>query len=208
MYLLAYRAVLRELHATLDGAVAIQGAYQKRVELGLDPKDAPSPAGMEAVFHMLKSWRTFRYKRLIEEIEENESYDGLLHFVRVIDSNEPTVAASVFYGIGKYTGEEDIVGAILNIIPLDAASTLVALSYLRQHEPYVYEEHQNLFGADDHYFKYLASKLLLRRGENFVINPVYFDLWSEEKKNRIQEYFIATMLDEGHEEDSENLYLF
>jgi hypothetical protein len=196
------------MHATLDGAVAIQGAYQKRVELGLDPKNSPSQAGMEAVFHMLKSWRTFRYKRLIEEIEENDSYGDLLHFVRVVETTSPTVAASVFYGIGKYTGEEDIVGATLNVIPLDAARTVVAVSCLRQHEANIHEEHQQLFRAEGHYFKYLASKLLLKRGENFVINPAYFDLWSEEKRNKIREYFIATMLDEEYEEESEDLYLF
>lgn len=62
LFLLAYRAVLRGLHATMEGVLKIQSVYLKRVELDLDPKNQPSQAGMEAVAHMMKSWRTFRYK--------------------------------------------------------------------------------------------------------------------------------------------------
>ena len=35
LFLLAYRSVLRELHATMSGAIKIQLAYQKKVELGM-----------------------------------------------------------------------------------------------------------------------------------------------------------------------------
>src|SRR3984893_6019564 len=36
LFLVAYRAVARELHAVMEGASKIQSAYLKRVELGLD----------------------------------------------------------------------------------------------------------------------------------------------------------------------------
>lgn len=208
MFLLAYRAVLRELHATMDGAASIQGAYQKRVELGLDPKDEPSKAGMEAIYHMMKSWRAYRYKCRFDDIEENESYDQLVHYVRVIEIERPTIAASVLFGLGKYTGREDIIGVILNIVPLDTSRTLIAFSYLKEHEPNVTSEFPELFPADGYYFNYVVSKILLKYGENFVVNPEYFEAWPQEKKEKTAEYFISTMLDVDHEEESEHLYLF
>lgn len=208
MFLLAYRSVLRELHATMDGAASIQNAYLKRVELGLDPKDVPSQAGMEAVFHMMKSWRTYRYKCKFDDIEENESYDQLVHFVRVIEIDRPTIAASVLFGLGKYTGQEDITGVILNIIPLDTSRTLIAFSYLKEQGSDVVPEFPELYTAEKYYFNYIVSKILLNHGENFVVNPAYFDEWPQEKKEKTAEYFVSTMLDSDHEEDSDHLYLF
>ena len=57
LFLLAYRSVTRELHAICEGAVRLQGSYQLRVEKGLDPSDAPSPAGMIATEQLFKSWQ-------------------------------------------------------------------------------------------------------------------------------------------------------
>jgi hypothetical protein len=103
LFLLAYRSVLRELHAVIDGGIKIQAAYQKRVELGLDPKDEPSPAGIEAAYHMMQAWRTFRYRCEFDRIRETSSYEGLVHHVRNLNLEMPTIGASTFYGIGKYT---------------------------------------------------------------------------------------------------------
>lgn len=208
LFLLTYRAVLRELHATMDAAVSIQGAYQKRVELGLDPKDVPSTAGKEAVFHMIKSWRTYRYKCIFDNIEDVGTYNNLVHFIRVIQTDSPTVAASVLFGVGKYTGGEDIIGVVLNIVPLDSSNTIIVFSYLRDHEPYITKEFPRLFEAEGYYFNYMVSKILLKYGENFVINPAYFSKWPQGKRDKILEYFIKTMVDSDHEEESEHLYLF
>lgn len=208
MFLLCYRAVLRELHATMDAAVTIQGAYLKRVELGLDPKDVPSPAGMEAVFHMMKSWRTYRYKCKYDDIEENDAYDKLIHFVRVLETERPTIAASVLFGLGKYTGQEDIIGVALNILPLNKSKTLIAFSYLKEHKAEIESEFSTMFSSDGHYFNYLVSKVLLRYGENFVVNPAYFNGWPKEKCIKTTEYFTSTMHNSDHEDENEHLYLF
>src|SRR6185437_14158881 len=46
---LAYRAISRELHATMETAAKIQSLYRERVRLGMDSEHEPSHAGMEAI---------------------------------------------------------------------------------------------------------------------------------------------------------------
>lgn len=208
LYLLAYRSVLRELHATMHGAGMIQGAYQKRVEMGIDPKDQPSNAGMEVVFHMIKAWRTYRYRCEFDRIEESDCYDELTHFTKVIATTAPTVAASVLFGVGKYSTEEDLVGVALNIVPLSANQTAIVFSYFKEHENEVKTAFPELYEAEGYYLGYVVSKILLEYGENLVLCPEYFNSWSEEKRTCILEYFTKTLLEEQYEKDNEHLFLF
>jgi hypothetical protein len=62
LFLLAYRAVARELHAFMDATIKIQTTYNKRVDLGLDKGTEPEPAGMLAIDHMLGAHSTYVYK--------------------------------------------------------------------------------------------------------------------------------------------------
>lgn len=98
--LMAYRSVLKELHATIDAAVNLQSAYQKLVELGRVPEDRLSQPGAEAVFHMSKAWRTYRYKCKFDDIFGSQQFTELIHTVRIVDIEKPTIAASVFFGLG------------------------------------------------------------------------------------------------------------
>lgn len=208
LYFLAYRSVLRELHATMDAAVSLQGAYLKLVELGYAPKDKPSPPGVEATFHMLKAWRTYRYKCKYDDLYEGQQFSKLVHVVRIVDIEKPTIAASAFFGVGKYTGAEDIKGVLINVVPLDENKALIVFSYLNEHKLEVEIELGDILVAEGYYLKYLVSKILLKRGENFVINTEYFESWSDDKKETILEYFVSTILDSGNEKDSEHFYLF
>lgn len=56
LFLIAYRSVTRELHAVLEGAVRIQGAYQNRVSSGKISGTTMTPEGVEATQHLLKGW--------------------------------------------------------------------------------------------------------------------------------------------------------
>lgn len=208
LYLLAYRSILRELHATMHAAVMIQGAYQQRVEMGLDPKDQPSAAGLEAIFQMMKSWRTYRYRCKFDQLEEADPYENLVHVTKELKTYEATLAASVLFGVGKYTNEEDLVGVALNIVPLNKNKTVVIFSYLKEHEIKVKSAFSELYEAEGYYFGYVVSKLLLEYGENLVLSPSYYNVWSEEKRTFILEYFTKTLLEEEHDIDNEHLFLF
>src|SRR6266487_4132900 len=61
-FLVAYRATFHEVHASCEGASKVQTAYLERVKAGLDPKDAPSEAGLLAVDFMTRAYETYMYK--------------------------------------------------------------------------------------------------------------------------------------------------
>lgn len=208
LFLLAYRSVYRELYATMDAAVVVQSGYQKRVELGKDPQDQPSNAGIKAVEEMIKSWRTYRYKCLFDYIDSNSEYSKLINHCYTIQTEQPTIAASVLFGMRPYSSHNDIEGVALNIMPIEATRTLVVISYLSEHEKIARARLSYLFQADGQYFNYLISKLLIKHGENFVINPAYYDTWSEDKRSAICDLYSRTLFDDVYDKDSEHFYLF
>jgi hypothetical protein len=53
LFLLAYRAVLKESHASRKSVLDTQLPYQKAVELGVLPRDVPSAQGELALDHMI-----------------------------------------------------------------------------------------------------------------------------------------------------------
>lgn len=207
LFLLAYRAVIREFHATIDGASKIQACYQKRVELGLDPKNEPSSAGIEAVGHMIKSWLTFRYKYKMDIINARSDYPAFVSHYRILDCERPTVAASVFFGLETDSQTDEVQGVSMNILPLDNNRVLVAIGYLNEQRQFVENRIGDVLTADDGRFKYLCSKLLINYAENFVISPDYFDEWPNEKAEAVRCQFAKTMFEPDMETDSEHFHL-
>ena len=57
LFLLAYRASIKELHEQLESASKLQSGYLSRVRRGLDPSDTPSRAGIEAMHRMMTATR-------------------------------------------------------------------------------------------------------------------------------------------------------
>jgi hypothetical protein len=208
LFLLAYRSVFRELHATMDAAIVSQSGYQKWVELDKDQEDQQPNAGNGAVEQMIKSWRTFRYKCKFDDINPSSEYSKLISCTRIINTAQPTIAASVLFGMRPYTSQNDIEGVTLNILPLESTQTLVAISYLREHEQIAKKRLSYLFQADGDYFNYLLSKLLIKHCENFVISPLYYDTWSEDKRTEIRDLYSRTFFDDIYDKDSEHLFLF
>jgi hypothetical protein len=208
LFLLAYRAVLRGLHATMEGVLKIQSVYLKRVELDLDPKNQPSQAGMEAAAHMMKSWRTFRYKYEYDQAYTSETYGSICHETRLLDVDRPTFAASVLFSTDTYDPAEDIRCIALNVLPVAAQKTLVVISWLPRDTAWVRQNFSDLLLSKGRYFRYLLSKTILKYSENFVFSPSYFDDWTSEKRDAIRDYFADTLMQNDFDRENEHLYLF
>lgn len=208
LFLLAYRAVLRGLHATMEGVLKIQSVYLKKVELGLDPKNQPSQAGMEAVAHMMRSWRTFRYKYEYDQVYISETYGSICHETGLLDVDRPTFAASVLFSTDTYDPAEDIRCIALNVLPVAAQKTLVVISWLPRDAAWLRQKFSDLLLSKGHYFRYLLSKTILKYSENFVISPGYFDDWTIEKRDAIRDYFADTLMQNDFDRENEHLYLF
>src|SRR6267378_1806161 len=81
LFLIAYRAVARELHVLMEGASKIQSTYNTRVKLGLDSGDEPDPAGMLALEHMIRAYQTYMYKCRFHNVLNSKQYGSVLHDV-------------------------------------------------------------------------------------------------------------------------------
>lgn len=192
----------------MEGASKIQSGYLKRVELGLDPKNQPTQAGMEAVAHMMKSWRTFRYKYEYDQVYISKTYASIRHETRLLDVDRPTFAASVLFSADKYDPAEDIQCIALNVLPVAERRTFVVISWLPRDTAWVRQKFNDLLISKGHYFRYLLSKTILNYSENFVLSPSFFDDWTSEKKDAIRKYFVDTLMQSDFERENEHLYLF
>lgn len=208
LFLAAYRSLMRELHAVMEAVPQLQGVYKKRVELGLDPKEQPSPAGMFAVEYMMKAYLAYIYKTAFDEILANGTYADCEHDLLWFKNQRPTIAVSSLFGLGHLPTGEDWLRIALNVVPVSETETAAVFSYRANDAPHARTRLQRILGAEGDYQKYELSKLILNNCENFVLAPNYIDQWNPEKRNAVTQFFIQTMFEDGLENESEHFYLF
>jgi hypothetical protein len=208
LFLVTYRAIARELHAQMDGAAKIQGTYEKRVELGIDSGDEPTPAGMTAIEHFMKAYQTYVYKSSFDDALLSKRFAVVSHHVLAIRHEEPTIAVSSHLSLDGMSRNNDWVRVTLNILPLDSKESAAIFSYLPCDADLVRSGLDRIFSSEGVYQKYLLSKLILNNCENFVVSPAYFDQWSAAKRRAITDYFAETLTTGKLDFENQNLYLF
>jgi hypothetical protein len=208
LFLIAYRAVARELHAVINGASKIQSAYLKRVELGLDSGSEPSPAGMVAVEHMMKAGETLQYKERFDRVLVSKKHADVLHDVITIEQEEATIAVCALFSVENISRSDDCVRVALNVLPIHGKASLAVFSYLPEDAVLARSFLSGILTAQGYRQKHLLSRLILKNCENFVLSPAYYDKWSAEKKDAVIEYFVQTLYNGNLQVENENLYLF
>jgi hypothetical protein len=207
-FLLAYRATIREFHATCDAVCKVQGAYAKRVELGIDPKGEPSPTGIFAVERMIVSYETYHYKLLFDEAYASRNFALLTHDILQLDVEQPTIGLSSLFSLDGVLRGDATVRVCASVLPVSPRRTVVVLSYLSEDAPLARSHLSRVLGSDGYHQRYELSKLFLNSCDNFVIAPSYFRSWTKEKRDAVREYFTRTIV-RGHMEfDNVHLYLF
>jgi hypothetical protein len=208
LFLLAYKAVLKETHATMEAALKNQLAYQKKIKLELIPGDVPTPDGLRATGFLVNSYETYLYKREFDYIYLNKDFDKIRHHVIFLRSDNPTIAVnSLFTSADNVQNPSETERITLNIFPV-VQGTYVIFSYLSRHEPFVRVHLRDILQAEDYYRLYLISKLVLRNCENFVIAPEYFEAIPDESRKAMLEYFQNTLRQDLLDYEDERLYLF
>ncbi len=208
LFLLAYRAVHRELHATMDAAVKIQSSYMKRTDLGLDPKDVPSEAGMVAVQKMMISWGTYRYKTDFDMAYMEQDFDKICHNTFVFELERPTIAVCALFSVDNHVANDDALRIALNILPISQTQTYFVISYREVDSGHAQAALDRVLTSNGFHQRYELSRFILNNCENFVISPTHVDSWSDEKKKAIKDYYIRTILEGDMEFQSPELYLF
>lgn len=207
LFLLAYRAVLKETHAVRKSAVDLQLSYQKGTEKGLFPKDEPSPPGMLAVEQMMAAYLVEAEKVEMEKAYLTKTWDRVSHEVAEI-AGRPTIAVNSMFTTGIYSEVTDAPAFVmLNVFPRNG-TTVVVYSYLKEHRLQAQQAFGHIWSASGHYSHYLLSKLILMKCENLVISPSFYELLPEHQKEAIAEFFMRNSCGHTFDNDDPRLFLF
>ena len=206
-FLFAYRAVLKELHSNLSTAYQYQSTYIE-IENPTENQKEPQAAGIAAITHLVNSMETYEYKSRYDLIHEKQQFKNLKHYSFILENQIPTIAVSSLYSVDNMTNSEgETLRIVINILPTSKNKTIVIFSWL-PHESKSAKIHlNNIIESAGELRKYEISKLILRYCENFVISPSYFEAWSDEKKEKVIEYFERNLVELWDIEDPD-LILF
>lgn len=208
LFLFAYRAVLREMHAVIQSALRTQSTYRKQVDLGLLPKNKPSDFGMWAGSWLSNSYLMNLYKKKFDEVYLTKSFKEVYHDFIVLEDQSPTIATSSLFSLDHIKVRDDVARVALSIFPISNTKTYVLFSYLDYEAPKAREELLDIFFAGPLGRRKLISKLVLRNCENFFIAPDFFQSWKESKKKLIKQYFNETIHGQDVEIDNSEILLF
>ncbi len=206
LFLLAYRAVLREYYAVLQSAILFQSTYQKRIEVGLSPGTEPCDVGMHATARILNARESYEYKRYFDQYYLSHDWSQLKHHVLLFRNQPPSIAVSSMLSLDDIDAPETP-RVTLNVFPTDN-NVAVVLSAIPRDKPFVSAYLHPLLSSEAYLQKYLLSKFILESCENFVISPQYYDSMPSERKEAICRFFTYTMFKNARDYEDKYLYLF
>jgi hypothetical protein len=205
LFLLAYRSVLKESHATRKSVVDTQGLYKLGAKHGLYSLDGPSEPGMLAVEQMINAYLVEETKRHFDAAYLSKRWSALRHSVLSLKT-QPCLAVSSMLSTDILSTHVDGPAYVaLNVFPHDD-HTVAVFSCLAQDSGLMAERFSALFAASGQYQLYELSKLILRRCENLVIAPRHYESFSSRQRQAIEEYFRKNT--GGHEFKAENPEIF
>jgi hypothetical protein len=206
-FLLAYRAVLYEVHASSAAAWQLQTGYSKRVELGLDPKDQPSEAGIWATHRILVAFETFQYKLRFDAAYLNRDFSLLSHDIISVPVCRPSIAASAVFSPEHLDRGGESVRVCITVLPIAARETVAVLSYLNEDASLARADLGPLLEVSGARQAFELSRRLLNNCENFVLSPEYVASWTDRKRRAVTEYFVRTLVHDDLEVDDPDLLL-
>jgi len=207
VFLLTYRAVLKELAILIGTSKMMQKAFLDKVKLGAVSGDVPSMEGLLPVTQIQKAFIFYEYKKRYDELYLNRKYDGLYCEYIILDEKAKFAVSSIFtpMEMGGKENEFEYIG--INIFPYND-KTYIVFSCLKEDEDSMKKYIRDALTATGVYQKYLFSKIVLRNCENVVIAPSYLNKWSDNKKETVLKYVKETCFSGKVDYESEDIYLF
>ena len=208
LFLLAYRATLREYHVTLQSAIRFQSMYQKRVEVGLSSENEPCSAGQCRRHHTLSThMNATNISVELDGYYLSSQWSRMKHNVLVFQDQRPSVAVSSLFSLDDVDAPETP-RVSLSVLPLDTSSVAVVFTATPRDARFVDLYLDRILSSELHLQKYLISKLILQSCENFVIDPLYYASMTEGQQEVIHQFFNRTMNRNDDDFEDERLYLF
>jgi hypothetical protein len=207
LFLLAYRSVIRELHAVISGAVRIQVAFQRKVELGLVRGDVPTPDGVRALQFCMNAYESYLYKREYDVAYTLRDFTRIEH-VRFFEPGWlPTLAVSALFSLDSIVVGDDVARVALNIYPLQNG-VMVIFSFLSCDARYIEPFIEPFKAASGERLLRMISARVLNSCENFVLAPDFWNALGDMRKNAICDFYVASLWTEETDLGNPDLMLF
>jgi len=177
LFLLAYRAVMREHHVLRRGEEMMRRAAA-----------LPQLSGRTSHDYFGDVARSFsRYRsRYFEPAFRDSDFDSLESRVVEIETSSATVAVSSLYSLDLLTRPDgDIARAALSVVPLSQHRSIAVISCVTDDLHLLEPELARVLDDDAHGLPLRLSHLILETSENFVLRPGFTEQWSSRKKRKI-----------------------
>lgn len=207
LFLLAYRSVAKELHASMSKAIKIQTAYLSKVEKGIVDGNSSSQEGLFATQCIIDAFEVYEYKNELDSALLSDNFDVLTHRIFEIELDKPKLACSQLFSNDSVLFKDVVSRIIMNIFPVTNHKTFAIFSSTAGEKTIVDDYLYKCIQSESLLRNYEISKMVIRNSENFFINPTHFDTWSMEKRTKILDYFLDTLY-EDKDKDDMDYYLF
>ncbi|MGE5112627.1 MAG: hypothetical protein ACM3JB_17310 [Acidobacteriaceae bacterium] len=208
LFLHAYRAVIRETHASIEAGVKVQLTYQKKCELGMLNRDIPTREGMLAVERLALAYETHEYKELWDTAFLQQNFLGVRHDVLDLGWTGPCIAVSSLFSLDEIVLRSGTPRVALNILPLPDGHSLAIFSYTRPETEAARSFLGPILNGNSSQQRYLLSRLVLERSDNIAFNPLLLEKLGTERQEAIRAFEEATVLQNQPDWDDERLNLF
>jgi hypothetical protein len=138
-FLIAYRSVLRELHAKMNGATIVHNQFGKAVELGKIDPNSHDPIGMAATIAIAEAYSFYRFKWDFDKWYRERRFDLLEHIcltVNTVPSLAVSAAYSTFDTMKSLPNRLNPPTVILNVFPVSNNKTIALFSFKKAHREY------------------------------------------------------------------------
>jgi hypothetical protein len=210
LFLLAYRSVLKELHAKMKAAIDLQNQFENSVAIGRVDPNIPSEPMLIATTAIAASYTFYRYKFHYDQIYTQRDFYQIEHQIAYVKNIHPTIAVSSVYTYDDMyiSDNEDIPKCIaLNIFPDDGGLHII-FSFIRNQGIHIRPYIGHILQAETYLKQYLISKLILMYCENFVMSPKFYKTLTTSRIETIKKFFEKNLYGEKNDCDDTGLYLF
>jgi len=207
LFLLVYRAVLKELYSVSLSAYRFETMFNKMTGEALSFKNKSENLARIVRGHIVNSNQMYLYKKEFDNLYLSHKFNTLVHHNLKFKHQYPTIAASSVFSLDEIKTPHYVARIILNIFP-DDDHTNVVFSSLPMDTPYANQYLEKVFSSSDKKQKNLISKIVLETCENFILSPSFFESLPANRKSAILSYFQDTLFQSKSPDELEPLCLF
>jgi hypothetical protein len=206
-FLVAYRAVLKGLHAALAVGQMIQLSFHKGVELGHFSEVGPEMT--LATVHAIAAMQMFEFSQCFHQAYKTTAWDSIVHVTLCIPTLSPALAASgVCLPVEAQTlKRKNRPFLVFSIFPQNN-SHFVQFSWLPEVDVVMRLVTKDIITASGDRQLHLLSKFILKYTETFTLKPSVYESFSRPQVDQITKYFLANAAGGRKDWDDPKLYLF